>query len=62
MVAFTDNVATIWRRVSDIEKQIADETRRQREKMSRLEGERDELLLKLLDQEGAHDRRFVAAR
>ncbi len=62
MVAFTDNVATIWRRVSDIEKQIADETRRQREKMSRLEGERDELLLKLIDQEGAHDRRFVAAR
>jgi hypothetical protein len=62
MVAFSDNVATIWRRVSDIEKQIAEETRRQREQMSRLEGERDELLLKLLDQEGAHDRRFVAGR
>jgi hypothetical protein len=62
MVAFSDNVATIWRRVSDIEKQIAEETRRQREQMSRLEGERDELLLKLLDHEGAHDRRFVAAR
>jgi hypothetical protein len=62
MVAFTENLSTIWQRVATLEQQIAEETRRHRERMDRLQGERDQLLLKLLDQEGAHDRRFVGVR
>lgn len=62
MVAFTNDIASIWRKVAALERQIAAETERQRERMAQLEGERDELLLKLLDLEGAHDRRFVGVR
>jgi hypothetical protein len=62
MVAFTDNVPTIWQRVAALEQQITDEIRRHRERLTRLQGERDELLLSLMDLEGAHDRRFVGVR
>jgi hypothetical protein len=62
MVAFTENTAHIWQKVAALEQQLADETRRHRDRMERLQGERDQLLLKLMDQEGAHDRRFVGVR
>ena len=32
------------------------------DQVDRLQGERDEMLLKLMDLEGAHDRRFVGVR
>jgi hypothetical protein len=59
MVAFSDDAAAIWRKVAAIEWQIAEETQYLRERLSQLEGERDELLLKLLNLEVAHDRRLV---
>ena len=62
MVAFNHDRDRIWREVAAIERLIAEETRWQRERMAQLEGERDSLLLRLLDLEGAHDRRFVAVR
>lgn len=62
MVAFSADVATIRREVAILERLIAAETERQRKRLSKLEGERDALLSKLLDLEGAHDRRFVGAR
>jgi hypothetical protein len=62
MVAFTNNVSTIWQKVATLEQKITEETRRHRERMARLQGERDQLLLKLIDLEGAHDRRFVGVR
>jgi len=62
MVAFSADVATIRREVAILERLIAVETERQRKKLAKLEGERDVLLSKLLDLEGAHDRRFVAVR
>ena len=62
MVAFSADMATIRREVAILERLIAVETERQRKKLAKLEGERDVLLSKLLDLEGAHDRRFVAVR
>ena len=62
MVAFSADVATIRREVAILERLIAVETERQRKRLAKLEGERDALISKLLDLEGAHDRRFVGAR
>ena len=62
MVAFTNNVATIWRKVADVEKQLAEETRRHRERIERLQEERDQLLLRLVDLNGIHDRPLAGVR
>jgi len=62
MVAMSADVSAIRREVAILERLIAAETERQRKRLSKLEGERDTLLCRLLDLEGAHDRRFVAVR
>ncbi|HEY2411699.1 MAG TPA: hypothetical protein VGI40_05630 [Pirellulaceae bacterium] len=45
-----------------IERQIAEATSYQPERRAQLEDERDELLIKLVEREGARDRRVLAAR
>jgi hypothetical protein len=65
MIAFAADAidaATIRRQLSAIEALIAAATRQHRAELSRLEGQRDRLLLMLTDLDGAHDRRFVAVR
>jgi hypothetical protein len=62
MVAFTNDVVRIWRKVAAIERQIAQETQNQPERKAQLEGERDELLIKLVELGSARDRRFAAVR
>ena len=57
-----NDTATIRRQVATLDNLIAQATQRQRERLARLEGERDRLLLMLTDLDGAHDRRFVPVR
>lgn len=62
MVAFNDKAAAIWRQVAAIEQRIAEEAEWQRERMAQLKHQRDQLLLKLVDSQGARHRDFVGAR
>jgi hypothetical protein len=62
MVALSADVIAIRREIAILERLIAAETERQRKRLAKLEGERDALLARLLDLEGAHDRRYVAVR
>jgi hypothetical protein len=62
MVAYTSEAVRIWRKVAAIERQIAEATSYQPERRAQLEDERDELLIKLVEREGARDRRVLAAR
>jgi len=65
MIAFAAppaDAATLRRQLAAIEALIAEATQRQRAELARLEGQRDAMLLRLTDLEGAHDRRFVACR
>jgi len=57
-----NDAATLRRQLAALESLIASTTQRQRAELSRLEGQRDALLLRLTDLEGDHDRRFVACR
>jgi hypothetical protein len=57
-----NDTATIRRQLQEVEDKIAEQTRERLKSLSALEGERDKLLNRLLDNEGAHDRRPVAVR
>ena len=62
MVAFTNNVTSMWRKVADIEAQLAEEVRRHRDRMERLQEDRDQLLVKIVDLDGIHDRASAVMR
>ena len=57
-----NDAETIRRQLQEVEDKIAEQTRERLQSLSALEGERDHLLNRLLDNEGAHDRRPVAVR
>lgn len=65
MIAFAapaTNAATIQRQLSALESLIHQAGQRHHAELSKLQGQRDKLLLRLTDVEGAHDRRFVPVR
>jgi hypothetical protein len=57
-----NNTETIRRELAQVEAELAERTKALTKSLAPLEGERDKLLNRLLDTEGAHDRRPVAVR
>lgn len=51
-----------FRELREVERTIADATARKQAEIDRLQGQHDQRLLAVLDNEGAHDRRFVPVR